>query len=197
MINQGVPIEQATAAVESAIRFQAQRGYQNDIQIGMAPAEAMAKWVPTLFFGAKNANLGQAASFIRATRPAVPRPMNVGGSLFTPQPGGSVIPTPGFTPKPQAAKVSTLDAQTHASILKEIQGIEKDLDAEPGGKDADENRSKLQYKRGQLQEIERRYSPAVPPPVRSTNGATVTRKTKDGRRAVFDASTRQFIRYAD
>jgi hypothetical protein len=45
----GQPIEQQQQAVQSAVKFQGQRGYQQDLASGMPAPQAMAKWGPMLF----------------------------------------------------------------------------------------------------------------------------------------------------
>jgi hypothetical protein len=45
----GQPIEQQQQAVQAAVKFQAQRGYQQDLAGGMSASQAMAKWGPMLF----------------------------------------------------------------------------------------------------------------------------------------------------
>jgi hypothetical protein len=63
-----VPIAQAQAAIAAATQYQAQRGYQQDIQNGKDPGEALARWAP-MMFGKTPAAMGGAASLIKATRP--------------------------------------------------------------------------------------------------------------------------------
>ena len=65
------PIAQAQAAIAAATQFQAQRGYQKDIQDGKDPSEALSKWAPILFGGSGkgSSSMSGAASMIRATRP--------------------------------------------------------------------------------------------------------------------------------
>lgn len=192
-----LPMAQANEAVSTALKFQATRGYQNDLQNGMAPAEALAKWAPMMFTAPKSSNLGQAASFIRATRPPIQKPVNVGGTLYNLEPGGqSVSVTPGQ--RVAAPKTSDFDKAQYTALIKEASALEKELDAEPSGKAADDLRSKLQFKRQQMKDIEGRYSrPAPMGAPAPAAAATVVRRTKEGRRAVFDATTRKFIRYAD
>lgn len=63
-----VPIAQAQAAIAAATQYQAQRGYQKDLENGKDPGEALAKWAP-MMFGKTPAAMGGAASLIKATRP--------------------------------------------------------------------------------------------------------------------------------
>jgi hypothetical protein len=62
------PIAQAQAAIAAATQYQAQRGYQKDLQEGKDPGEALARWAP-MMFGKTPAAMGGAASLIKATRP--------------------------------------------------------------------------------------------------------------------------------
>lgn len=123
------PLDQAQQAVNTAIRFQAQRGYQQDVQNGKPAAEALMKWAPMLSNGPRGTELGQAASFIRATAPTVPKPVNVGGVLYNIAPGGqSVTETPGQRRviKPPAGLAADLaDARkTLDGYVKEIEKVE-------------------------------------------------------------------------
>jgi hypothetical protein len=52
---QSFPVDQAGKAIEAAVRYQGQRGYQLDIQGGMPADRAMAKWGPLLFHSAPGA----------------------------------------------------------------------------------------------------------------------------------------------
>lgn len=44
-----LPVDQAAKAVETAIQYQGQRGFEQDTQNGMPAAQAMAKWGPMIF----------------------------------------------------------------------------------------------------------------------------------------------------
>lgn len=44
-----LPVDEASKAVEAAIRFQGLRGYQRDLANGLNAAQAFAKWGPSLF----------------------------------------------------------------------------------------------------------------------------------------------------
>jgi hypothetical protein len=69
-----VPFAQAEAAYHAALRFQAQRQYQQDLASGMAPSEALAKWAPLMFSTPKPQSLSGVASLIRATTPPAMTP---------------------------------------------------------------------------------------------------------------------------
>jgi hypothetical protein len=69
-----VPFAQAEAAYHAALRFQAQRQYQQDLASGMAPSEALAKSAPLMFSTPKPQSLSGVASLIRATTPPAMTP---------------------------------------------------------------------------------------------------------------------------
>jgi hypothetical protein len=170
-------MSQSAQATAAAMRYQAQMGFNRDIQGGMAPADAMAKWAPSLFFSSPNPNIAQAGAFIRSTRPAAPR----------------------------ATPTNPFDLTEFKGIQSQIGALQKQLDEDPFGPAADEARRKMQWLQGQAQQVRTRTAtpaaaptpaPFTPPtPAQGTN--TVIRRTKSGRRAIFDAATKKFIRYAD
>ena len=63
-----LPIDEAEQAVHAAMRFQGTRGYQRDLQNGVAPADAMAKWAPMLFPEPKQATMAGGAAIARAAQ---------------------------------------------------------------------------------------------------------------------------------
>lgn len=103
MINRGLPIEQAEQAVAAAMKYQAIRGYRRDLDNGVPAATAMARWAPAMFSGPKEANLGQAASLVRATAPQQPKFMDVGGVGYQFESGKATPLTP-----PKAVKPKTI-----------------------------------------------------------------------------------------
>lgn len=118
-----LPMAQANEAVSAALKFQATRGYQNDLQNGMAPAEALAKWAPMMFTAPKSSNLGQAASFIRATTPQV---RDIGGVGYRIPPQGNAIPiTP---PKQTVPKPPPGLAPDLADARKTLDGYVKEIE---------------------------------------------------------------------
>lgn len=60
-----VPLDQAQKAIQAAIQYQSQRGYQQDLDSGMSPYQALAKWAPLML----GKGLSGAASMVRATQP--------------------------------------------------------------------------------------------------------------------------------
>jgi len=103
---EGATMAQARQAYADALRYQASRQYQQDLAAGMNPSEALAKNAPLLFASpggpgvGGGANIGQLASFIRATRPpatqAAQRLQNIHGVgyLYNPQTGQYEPKTP-------------------------------------------------------------------------------------------------------
>lgn len=110
------PTAKTEQAVAAALKFQAQRMYQQDLASGTAPAEALAKVAPLLFGGAKQSNLGQAASFIKATQKPAPKFTDVGGVLYRHNPDGTVTAVTG----PKAPKTQTLDPVDKAFLNAEV-----------------------------------------------------------------------------
>lgn len=158
------PTAQTEQAVAAALKFQAQRMYQQDLASGTAPAEALAKVAPLLFGGPKQGNLGQAASFIKATQRPATKFTDVGGVLYRHNPDGTVTAVTG----PKAPKAQTLDpiekAFLAADVAKLKQLEESDQFSAPTAQGADlrrqahdlRNKITIQYRRPAA-------PPAVPP----------------------------------
>jgi hypothetical protein len=149
-----LPIDQAASAVSTALKFQGIRGYQRDLEAGKSPAEALAKWAPIMFTAPKEGNLGQAAALARTARPATPMIRDVAGQLIRVNPDGT---TTALTP-PKPARPSTFDVQEHKSYLDQIRALEKELDDDPSGPEADKKRQKLQYLRSQAEAVRNRVN---------------------------------------
>lgn len=161
--NANMPLAQAEESVSAALRFQGIRQYQQDLAAGKTPAEALARSAPLMFSGPKNANLGQAASFIRQTRPTVQRPINIGGVGYRMNADGSL--TPLTAPKqpgvanlgPTIIRIGKLeddlkDTRTPAEIKAGV--------PDPGfGLLADEKRAQLNALRQQVQRAQRTSTP--------------------------------------
>jgi len=90
------PAEQQEAAIQAAVKFQGQSGYNRDISGGMPASEAMAKWGPMLFApgspGAMSAmkmqqpqirNIG--GKLVRIMSNGTAKPINVPGQVSPPQ----------------------------------------------------------------------------------------------------------------
>lgn len=184
----------AEQAINAAVKFQAQRGFQQDLQQGKSASEALAKWAPMLFTNPKQATLGQAAAMVRATRPAAPMVRSAGGQLFQVPPGGGAATA--LTPPPvRQPRVDPFALREFDAKQKQIAKLQEDIELLPK-----EEKPKMQAQIDRLtreaQALKSSASPAVTAPGAGTR-KEVIRLTKDGRRAVFDASTRTFIRYAE
>lgn len=161
-----MPTEQANQAVAAALKFQGMRGYQNDLQAGKSPSEALAKWAPIILSGPKETTMSGMASMIKATSQE-PTFRNASGVLYRIGPDGKAIAiTP---PRPVPTSVNRFDLQTHANLLKQIEELQKDLDAEPQGPEADAKRDKLGYLRTEAATLRNRgatpvTAPGVPAP---------------------------------
>ena len=161
--NEQLPMETAQRAVSAALKFQAIRGYQQDINAGMSTADALAKWAPMMFTSQGAGTLGQAAQMVHYARPTVQRPINVGGVAYHWDPTTGTMT--GLTPGRPAAqpRVNPLDAQEFRQNLTEISGLQKELDAEPSGPEADDKRNKINYIRQRNREIyAKSQAPAAP-----------------------------------
>lgn len=172
------PIAEAEAAVATALKFQATRGYQKDLQNGVSPAEALTKWAPLMFTAPKASTLGQAANLVRAGRAGADKVMDIGGQGYLYDPGTRTMKalTP---PKITAPPANRFDLQEHASLLGELRRTEVALDNEVDQESpaAKALREKLQWLRGQAGNVRQRTArPAAAPPatgkvrVRHPNG---------------------------
>lgn len=88
-----LPLAEAEQAVSTAIKFQAVRGYQKDLQEGKSSAEALARWAPLMFTQPKAGTLGQAASMVRAQAPTE-KYMDIGGVGYEFRGGKATALTP-------------------------------------------------------------------------------------------------------
>lgn len=164
--NAEMPIAQAEQAVASAMRFQGIRQYQQDLASGMNASEALAKNAPMLFGGPKQ-NLGNVASFLRATRPPTTQYRDIGGVLYEIEPGKRPVPisqkTPGFAnigPTIQRINKLTEELKDTRTPQEVRQGV-----PDPGfGILADEKRAQINALRQQLQRAQGPTPQRVVPP---------------------------------
>lgn len=91
---QDLPLDEAEKAVSAALKFQAVRGYQKDLAEGKSATEALARWAPIMFTQPKAANLGQAASMVRASRAGDEKYMDIGGVGYMFKGGKATALTP-------------------------------------------------------------------------------------------------------
>lgn len=206
------PVDVALKAVDAAIQFQGVRGYQQALKDGVPAEKAMAKFGPMMFRKTPQA-MGPA---VRSLTPPVARPTstldqaridemkrrglippkpdvrNAAGGLYQINPDGTVTER---VPRPPDA--SQFETQT------------RKVDAVPGA-------PAVPASSGRFLGIPFRSPtaaiPAVPEQpayttsrkirIPGTNAQQqkvqeVIRKTKDGKRAVFNADTKEFLRYAE
>lgn len=162
--NEPLPLDQAQRAVSAALKFQAIRGYQQDINGGMSTADALAKWAPMMFTMQGAGTLGQAAQLVHYARPTVQRPINVGGVAYDLNPITRAM-TP-LTPAraPTAPRVNQLDLEEARQNLRDISALQKELDAEPSGPEADDKRNKINFLKQRNNEIQTRSQAPAPAP---------------------------------
>ncbi len=206
MMMAGVPIANAERAVKAAQLFQAQRGYQRDIAGGMSAVEAGAKWGPSLF-GATAGSASALARMATAQQPSRKIVRGPGGQLFEDTGTGALTPLTGApVPNPETAVKKNLANQ---GAIKRLEGVTpENVFTAPFTPEGDVLRQ-ANFDRLKAMRPPSVPPPAGPPPQSAPTAAaptvaaapravpqTVIRMTKDGRRAVFDASTKQFLQYA-
>lgn len=103
-----LPLAEAEQAVSTALKFQAIRGYQKDLQNGVSAPEALTRWAPIMFSQPKAGTLGQAASLVRAGTPQE-KYMDIGGVGYWVKGGKATPLTPPKAPpvKPISLTVPT------------------------------------------------------------------------------------------
>lgn len=149
-----LPLDQAMQAYSAALKFQAVRGYQEDLQRGKAPHEALAKWAPMMFTAPKEATLAGAASMMRASQPMV---RNAGGQLFRIGPQGNAMPISPGKPAP-VVKPTVFDTQEHKSYIDRIRALEKEIDEDPNGPEADAKRQEIRYYQSRANDVRNRFA---------------------------------------
>ena len=166
------PYKEAADAVNAAMKFQAQRGYQQDLANGVPAAEALAKWAPTMF-GPKGGSVGGAAALIRATRPPADRVLNAGGQLFRYDPAAKAA-VPLTQPKITAPKASQADLIDYRNVSHRIAVAEAEIDKDPEGPTAEDLRKNVLP--GLRQEAR-----AIGARIRAPGGATAAAPSAQGR----------------
>jgi hypothetical protein len=199
----GVPIDKAMAAIESQRRFQAQRGYQADLAGGMSAQAAIAKWAP-LLFGQRGA-----AAIPKFTPPPTAQPKTYRdqqGNLWYQKANGEwthiqnpkqpTPPTDTFVAKMPEVKERAAVPGVHPGFFGRLLGQEEvpDLPARTGSPGYTLTR---RGPAGTVTPPPGFAGSAAPAAPATAKPREVRRKTKDGRTALFDANTREFIRYAD
>jgi len=212
-----IQFQKANDAYKAALSFQAARAYRQDLDAGKSQGEALARWGHLLPGG-----LAGAAAMTRVTQPVInPTVTNIGGvnvlrygqmgaqARAIPQ---SALPQPAFTPTVRTVEgerviqlgrnrwqylgkefaTKDLPAGIRASIYRQqISEADKELADLPTEAPS---RSKIeQRKQAAIEARDAMLSPAKP----GSKTNEITRLTKDGRKAIFNADTKAFIRYAD
>lgn len=192
-----MPLDQTEAAVAAAVRFQAQRQYQENLKAGMSQEEAMAIAAPLIYGGPKQGTLGQASAFINATKPRLndvggigysfdtktgqwtartpakatppPRPMNVGGMLYDVTDPRNPKP---MTPAPPHQ--DPLDLAEYHGLIAQMGQVQKEsADDEIGSPEFNNHQTQLRVLGQQLHAIRQRSNRSVPGPVAPpTTGTT-------------------------
>lgn len=114
---QGLPIDQAQRATVAALKFQGQRGYQNDLAAGKPAHEALAKWAPMMFYDRPQIFSGAVRQSFTTPKPSprwVPADPNTGAPGHFESSAGTIhvpkVPvTPGPTPEPTVRRFGNQD----------------------------------------------------------------------------------------
>lgn len=196
-------MEDAEKALSAAIQFQGLRGYQQALKSGEAAEKAMTRYGPMMFYQ-RPAAVGSA---IRSVTPQVISPYQREvidarkQSAARPQirsiPGGGFV---SINPTNQA--ITTVREPTLASP-KVTPVVANDILHGPQRlpMTGEQFQSFIETAPPELRTnavnsaINQMLKPATAAPGSATN--EVIRKTKDGRSAVFNSETKQFIRYAN
>jgi len=198
------PIAQTEQAVAAALRFQAQRQYQQDLAAGTAPAEALAKVAPLLFGGPKQGNLGQAASFIRATTPKpvpVMTPYQTDLMKFRREQAANKTVNVG----PTVDRIHKLEKQLADMAVEQGKDFATGPLADEIGRNLASLRTELQRAQGRATMGPATRNPPIsvtPPPAATTpdpsetapaSTPTVTASTSGGKRVFKDKTGKKFI----
>lgn len=116
------PVDQAQKAINAAIQYQSQRGYNQDLQSGMSPDQALAKWAP-LMLG--KGGLTGAASMIRATQPKpnfsfVPGEEGAPATFQAPGQRPVVVPRSAM-PRGNAEDLQITDVMPGVKLIRDMQ----------------------------------------------------------------------------
>lgn len=206
-----LPVDEAVKAVDAATRYIGQRGYQRDLASGMNAAQAFAKWGPTLF---KQAT-GIPESIERSVAPPIsPQQMiqnrmaqqriDMAAAAAKARAEAATRMTPYQQAELELRRRAADLAEKKASTEKPEETVTEETKIPAvEGKEAEPASS------GFLGIGAHPATEAVPAQPARTIRTTrkvdsnpaktdeVVRVTKDGRKAVFDANTKKFIRYAE
>jgi predicted HAD superfamily Cof-like phosphohydrolase len=171
----GQPIEQQQQAVQAAVKFQAQRGYQQDLASGMPAPQAMAKWGPMLFAPGSPG----AMSAIKMQQPQI---RNIGGKLVRIMPDGTAQPinVPGQVSPPQKWEPQdTIDYKAATERYnKNAEALSKLRDS-TSLESGTESRRQMIADRREMQRISGKYGQgAAPGGVQPPGGASKSGRVK-------------------
>lgn len=172
MRNMGV--ERASKAIEAAIQFQGLRGYQQALKNGEAPEKAMVKYGPMIF----NRQAQAFAPSMRALTPPTITPQDATRNAFEER-RVKLLENAATQQKPAAPPTvsETIRQVPNPNILTQRQTPILSLT----------NRTTKGVS----------PQPIAPSATAPPSSNEVRRLTKDGRAAIFDAKTKQFLRYAN
>ena len=115
---QDAPIEEAEQAVTAALKFQAIRGYQQDLANGVPSHEALSKWAPMMF------KTPPAGAF---RGPTAPKPMDIGGRGYLYDAATQTM-KPLTEGRPVARPRDPFAELQYKGILSQIAQVERELD---------------------------------------------------------------------
>lgn len=184
-------MEDAEKALSAAIQFQGLRGYQQALQKGEAAEKAMTRYGPMMFYQRPTA----VGSAIRSVTPPQMTPFQQ--ATIDERKRRALIP-PQMTPYQQA----TIDERKNRSP-RVTPIVSEDILHGPQRlpMTGEQFQSFIETAPPELRTnavnsaISQMLKPATAAPSSATN--EVIRKTKDGRSAIFNSETKQFIRYAN
>lgn len=146
-----IPIAQAEKAVQSAMKFQGMRTYQQALQAGKPAAEAMMIAGPMLFGGRIP------TSVMRATQPPKPDIRHIGQRAYRVNPDGSLTPlTPEPAVKPPVVRPDPFDSIEFKSIQDSMRSIEHAV--AKGDMSMEEGRKAIARHQAEAEDIRRRHA---------------------------------------
>lgn len=213
-----LPLEQAQQAISAAVKYQGMRGYQRDIESGNVTAEqALAKWAPMIFVDQKGGSSampkpnyqfvpgqgGAPATFqAPGARPVIVPQNALPGTMFTPSITdlGNGVKVVNLGPNHSQVLPNTTDELTKQKVgiqVDRIKTLQREALKATDKPTQDAYSAELLKAQKGLEDLIRRpQEQSVQSPKKSA-AKEIIRIAKNGRRAVFDADTKEFIRYAD
>lgn len=175
-----------TKTQQAAAKATAMAQYQQELAV--APDEESRLGVARKWFPVIGATPTSSVSLFRQVKPEFPYKV-VGGGIAKLTEKGVEDVTP-----PSLRRASPVVLGDIADLRKKIANTENaiatgDVDEDVGKKLLEDYNAQLEAKKAEVQ--------GTKPETEKRSAKEVTRKTKDGRLAVFDADTKEFLRYAD